>query len=123
MKTAKISSFDKSPLARALKSANSHPKNHVVREYSALGICQTDIYRKTSKNPITNSYDKLRHGAYDSRTGKLDTMTHSYPHGQIYKEGDKYIAFINREGNIVERYIDNKKDFIKFVREYLPKII
>ena len=121
MRPTRISSFNKSPLAKALNMANSHPKNHVIREYSTLGANQTDIFRKTVMNPNTNSFDKLRHATYDSRTGKLETMTHSYPHGQIYKDGQTYMAFINKEG-IVERNIDNSKDFIKFVREFLPKI-
>ena len=122
MKPVRTTTFNKSPLAQALKMARTHSDVHVVKEYNALGSNQTEVFRKTVKNPVTGYYDKIRHGVYDSRTGKLDTMTHCYPHGQIYKDGEKYIAFVNKEG-VFERHIDNVKDFFKFVREYLPKII
>ena len=114
MRTTKISTFDQSHLAKAIKVADKNPRTYKMRPYNEFGENIVNVYR--------NIGEHLRHNIYDNRTGECISSSHSFPHGEI--------RFIDREiwvsdlssGKRYELIFENKTDFYKYMREILPKI-
>ena len=114
MRPTRISAFNKTPLARALKTADAHPNTYMKRHYTTFGENVMDIYRRTGEH--------VRHHAYDNRTGELITNNHSYAHGSIFMGKDQMLVFDNRAGQVIELNIDGRKDFFSQMRKYLSNI-
>ena len=115
MGIARISTFDKSHLASAIKVAANNDKTYIMKYFGDNNPKKVDIYRVVG--------DHCRHNIYNNRTGKCVTSTHVFPHGSV-RYGDKEIWVTDlTSGQRYELLVDRKKDFFTSMREILPRIM
>ena len=113
MRTTRISTFDQSLLAKALKVACANPR-HKVKYVAESDPKLIDIYRNVGEH--------CRHNIYDNRTGKCIASTHSFPHGAVrYRDKEIWVTDLTT-GERYELRVDSRVDFFKRMREILTNI-